>query len=129
MEIKIDDAHQTSGRGVFENFRGFQHFHHKRAPVSEQVVFGANPREQSIDDADRSPFCRNERTGLRQYRDQCGLSKEGGLSSHVRAGYYLETGIWVEVDAVRSKDAPGSQEPQLDGRVSTINNIVGRAKM
>jgi hypothetical protein len=54
---------------MLENFRRFEHFHHKRAPVSEQVVLGADPREQSIYDTYRGPVRRNERTGLREYSD------------------------------------------------------------
>jgi len=60
---------------MFENFRGFEHFHHKRAPISEQIVLGADPREQSIHDPYLGLIRGNERTGLREYRDQCGLAK------------------------------------------------------
>ena len=61
--------YQTSWRGMLENFRGFEHLHHKRAPVSEQIVLGADPREQPIHDPYRGPVSWNERTGLREYRD------------------------------------------------------------
>ena len=106
-ERRENRTHQTSRCGVLENSRGFQHFHHKRTPVSEQVVLGANPREQSVYDPYRGPLCGNKRTGLCQYRDQCGLSKQSGLSGHVWTGDNVETRIRAEVDTVWSKDAPG----------------------
>ena len=58
---------------MLENFRSLEHFHHKRAPVSEQVVFSADPREQSIYDPNRGSIRGDERTGLREHRDQRGL--------------------------------------------------------
>jgi len=71
---------------MFENFRSFEHFHHKRAPVSEQIVLGAYPREQPIHNPYRGPVRWNERTGLGEYCDQCGLAKQSRLPSHVRTG-------------------------------------------
>lgn len=60
---------------MLENFRRFEHFYHECAPVSEQVVLGADPREQSVYDTYSGRVCGNERTGLREYRDQRSLSK------------------------------------------------------
>ena len=57
--------HQRAFAGLIENHRGLDHLHHEGGAAARQIVGGANPREQPVDDADSRPRGRHEAADLR----------------------------------------------------------------
>ena len=65
--------------------RGFDHFDHEGRPAACQIVGGADPAEQPVDNADASAGGGHS-SRLGKQRCQRGLAEEGRLATHVRSG-------------------------------------------
>ena len=74
------------GAGLVQDRRGLDHLDHEGRAAARQVVGGADPAEQLVDDADLRRRRRHEGAHLRQHRDQRVLPQVGRLAGHVRPG-------------------------------------------
>ena len=77
---------QRALAGLIENDRRLHHLDHKRGTAARQVVGGANPREQPVDDADPRARGGHETADLCHQRNQRVLAQEGRFTRHVGPG-------------------------------------------
>ena len=80
------EDHEASRRGPIENPRGLCHLHEKCARTPGEVVTGADPGEEPINDADPRPLGWNKTAGLSHHGHERRLPDERALAAHVGAG-------------------------------------------
>ena len=88
---------KAPGPGLVQDRRGLDHLDHKGRAAARQIVGGANPAEQAVDDADPRRARRHKGADLCQDRDEGVLPQKRALAGHVGAGH--------EPDAVLAQNA------------------------
>ena len=114
------------GAGLVEDRRGLDHLDHEGRAAARQIVGGADPAEQAVDDADPGRARRHEGAHLRQDRDQRVLAQKGALAGHVGAGD--EPDPVIAQDAVIGDEAAAVAcrgERRLDHRVAAARYLEG----
>ena len=81
----VEDDQRARPRLV-QDRRGLDHLDHEGRAAAGQIVGGADPAEQPVDDADAGARGRHEAAHLRQDRDQRVLPQKRALAGHVGAG-------------------------------------------
>ena len=71
---------------LVQDRRGLDHLDHEGRAAARQIVGGADPAEQAVDDADPGRAGRHVGAHLRQDRDQRVLPQKGALAGHVGTG-------------------------------------------
>src|SRR6267154_4746552 len=77
---------QAGGRGVIEDGGNFRHFDEEGGAAAGEIVAGADPREDAVDDGQLGLPRGNEAADLRHQDDERGLTQVGGLAAHVGSG-------------------------------------------
>ena len=72
--------------GVAEDVRRLLHLDHERGLAAQDLVGGAHPGEDPVDQADLRLARGHEAAHLGHEHDERGLAEEGGLAAHVRPG-------------------------------------------
>ena len=124
-------SRMTSARvaGLVQDRRGLDHLDHEGRAPARQVVGGADPAEELVDDADPRLARRHERAHLRQHRDQRVLPQEGRLAGHVRPGEQPERPrarpVGAELAVVGDEAAARAPQRRLDHRVPAAGDREG----
>ena len=109
---------QAPRGGRVQDVGGLLHLHHEGGLAPGDVVGGAHPGVDAIDDRQLRVAGRHERAHLRQHGEQRRLPQVGGLSAHVRARQDDEVPRGaVEIDVVRHEAAG---DARLDHRVADV---------
>ena len=104
-------------RGLIEDRRRLDHLDHEGRAAAGEVVGGADPAEQAIDDADMGRLGRHERADLREHDDQRVLAEVGGLAGHVRPGHDQDAGAGVFVSPPSLQSLPTKLAPSPRAKV------------
>ena len=93
------------------------------------IVRGSDTGEDAVSKSEMGGFGRNEGADLRQKHDEGGLTKEGGLTAHVRPGDDHDLRLLVvEVHVIRHVALPEG-ELLLDDGVAPSTDIDDEAIM
>ena len=81
---QLVEEDEGAGREGIEDARGFLHLDHEGRFATGDIVRGSDTGEDAIGEPEVCGFGWDEGADLRQKHDEGGLTKEGGLTAHVR---------------------------------------------
>ena len=84
------EQHQAALGGVAQDVRGLLHLDHERGLAAQDLVGGADAREDAVHEPELGLARRHEAAHLRHQHDERRLAQEGGLAAHVGAGQHEE---------------------------------------
>ena len=109
---------QGGGGGVVEDVGGFLHLDHEGGAAADEVVAGADAREDAVDDAHAQGIGGDESTHLGHDDDEGDLPDVGGFAGHVGAGDDHDLVRVAVEERVVGNEARGVGEA-LDDRMPT----------
>ncbi len=121
----IQDHEAVRGR-LRQDRRRLDHFDHEGRSATRQIVGGADPAEQPVDQTQPGSGGRHEAARLRQYRDQRVLAQKGGFAAHIGAGDEPQPRVRPQGAIIRHKAFAAPGKGVFDHRVAPARHLEHR---
>lgn len=112
-DVLVHD-HQGTGCGMAQNRRRLDHFEHKRAAVAEEIISGADPAKDAVDDANLGVLGGHIAPGLGENGNHGRLAEERALPSLIGTSDDVQMLIRRHFRAVGCKHTRRGEQARLD---------------